>query len=121
MLSFLIPPAAWAVSTSLSPSNEVAHPSGALDFILPRIRAIFVSEDMTLDARMAQREILEVKYTGAVQRGDYTRWRELEKANLSGWHNLDFGPHKRRHEVIINRERFSARARRYTTNGLTDE
>jgi hypothetical protein len=66
MLELLIPPAAWAVSTSLSLPNEMPHPSGALDFILPRIRTIFES-DMKLDARMAQVEILEVQYTNTLQ------------------------------------------------------
>jgi hypothetical protein len=115
MLDLLIPPAAWAVSTSLSLPNRMPHPSGALDFILPRIRAIFES-DMKLDARMVQVEILEVQYTNTLQGADYSGWGELQHADLSARHNLEFDPHKRRQQVIRNRKRFLGMASRYTSN-----
>jgi hypothetical protein len=121
MLNLLIPPAAWAVSTSLSLPNEMPHPSGALDFILPRIRAIFESEDVKLNAMVAQLEILESKYTGIVLRGDYNRWRELEHVDLSAWHSLEFDPNARKKQIIRNRKRVSKLACTYTNNGLAEE
>lgn len=80
------------------------HPSQALDFILPQIRTIFETDHVKLDARMAQLEILEVKYTDIVRGENYNRWRELKHVDLSVWGNVNFAPNKRREQILKNRK-----------------
>ena len=109
ILGSLIPPAVWAVSTSLLCPDDDLHPSGALEFILPRIRNIFQSTDLSLDTRMEKLEALEVQYVGIVHRKGYSRWGELLHADLSPGSRY-VNPNSPTWDIIKTRQRLSRRA-----------
>jgi hypothetical protein len=99
----------WAVSTSLLRPDDDLHPSGALEFILPRIQNILQSTDLSLDTRMEKLEALEVQYVGIVHGKGYNRWGELLHADLSAG-SRHMNPSRPRGDIIKTRKRLSKMA-----------